>query len=100
MIRFVRLAARLVGLSSEGSRPQQLSLPFGGPSLCLASASASNPPRRTAAAVCKAGIARPSRSFWISQDPHDSRRAAIGGTFAEVCAALECLAAQESRTRG
>ncbi|WP_140627716.1 hypothetical protein [Methylibium rhizosphaerae] len=98
MIRFVRLAARLVGLSSEGTHPRQLSLPFGGPSLCLASASA--PPRRTAAAVCKAGIARPSRSFWISQDPHDSRRAAIGGTFAEVCAALECLAAQESRTRG
>ena len=94
MIRFVRLAARLVGLSSEGPHPRQLSLPFGGPSLCLASAA----PRRTAAAVCKAGIARPSRSFWISQDPPDSRRAAIGGTFAEVCAALECLAAQESRT--
>lgn len=95
MIRFVRLAARLVGLSSAEATPRQLSLPFGSPNICLASPA----PRRSASAVCRAGIARPSRGFWISQDPHDGRRTAIGGTFAEVCAALECLAAQEGRVQ-
>lgn len=94
MVRFVRLAARLVGLTSEGPQ-QQLSLPFGSAGLCLAP----RVPRRGVSAVGRAGIARPARGFWISQDPQDGRRAAIGGTFAEVCAALECLAAQESRAQ-
>lgn len=40
-----------------------------------------------------AGLER--RPFWIRVDRHDRRRAAIGGSFAEVCAALERLAAEE-----
>ncbi|HEU4460608.1 MAG TPA: hypothetical protein VFR90_15920 [Methylibium sp.] len=35
------------------------------------------------------------RAFWMRVDPKDPRRAAIGGSFAEVCAALEALAAEE-----
>lgn len=97
MMRFVQLAARLVGLTlANAAAPQQMSLPFGRPGLRLVSQA---PHRRAAAAVCKSGLARPTRGFWISQDPHDSRRAAIGGTFAEVCAALESLAAQEGRAQ-
>ncbi|EWS56692.1 hypothetical protein X551_00429 [Methylibium sp. T29] len=33
----------------------------------------------------------------MTMDPEDQRRAAIGGSFAEVCAALESLAAIEDR---
>lgn len=41
-----------------------------------------------------------ARRFWMTLDPQDRRRAAIGGSFAEVCAALERLAAlEEGRTR-
>jgi hypothetical protein len=36
-----------------------------------------------------------ARRFWMTLDPVDRRRAAIGGSFAEVCAALERLAAVE-----
>jgi len=39
---------------------------------------------------------REARRFWMNLDPQDRRRAAIGGSFAEVCAALESLAAVES----
>ncbi|MET0209325.1 MAG: hypothetical protein ABW220_09800 [Burkholderiaceae bacterium] len=37
-----------------------------------------------------------SRRFWIRVDPRDHRHAAIGGSFAQVCAALEKLAAEEN----
>lgn len=40
---------------------------------------------------------RAARRFWMTMDPEDQRRAAIGGSFAEVCAALESLAAIEDR---
>ncbi len=49
---------------------------------------------------CTAGIhgaRRAARRFWMTLDPEDQRRAAIGGSFAEVCAALESLAALEER---
>jgi hypothetical protein len=39
---------------------------------------------------------REARRFWMNLDPQDRRRAAIGGSFAQVCAALESLAAVES----
>ena len=41
------------------------------------------------------GARRAARRFWMTLDPDDQRRAAIGGSFAEVCAALEKLAAVE-----
>lgn len=41
------------------------------------------------------GARRAARRFWMTLDPQDRRRAAIGGSFAEVCAALERLAALE-----
>jgi hypothetical protein len=41
------------------------------------------------------GARRAARHFWMTLDPQDRRRAAIGGSFAEVCAALERLAAVE-----
>lgn len=44
-----------------------------------------------------AGARRAARRFWMTLDPQDRRRAAIGGSFAEVCAALERLAAVEDR---
>ncbi len=40
-----------------------------------------------------------ARRFWMTLDPDDQRRAAIGGTFAEVCAALERLAALDEKKR-
>lgn len=43
------------------------------------------------------GACRAARRFWMTLDPQDQRRAAIGGSFAEVCAALERLAAVEER---
>ena len=43
------------------------------------------------------GARRAARRFWMTLDPEDQRRAAIGGSFAEVCAALESLAALEER---
>ncbi len=43
---------------------------------------------------------RAARRFWMTLDPQDRRRGAIGGSFAEVCAALERLAAVEERVRG
>lgn len=46
-----------------------------------------------------AGAQRAARRFWMTLDPEDQRRAAIGGSFAEVCAALERLAAVEDRRR-
>jgi hypothetical protein len=60
--------------------------PFGASSRARAIAHPSVPPRRL-----------PARRFWITLDPHDRRHAAIGGSFAEVCAALEQLAATEER---
>lgn len=40
------------------------------------------------------------RRCWVRVDPRDRGHAAIGGSFAEVCAALERLAAiEESRSR-
>lgn len=41
-----------------------------------------------------------ARRFWITVDPQDKRRAALGGSFAEVCAALEGLAAEEAGRGG
>jgi hypothetical protein len=46
------------------------------------------------------GARRAARRFWMTLDPQDRRRAAIGGSFAEVCAALERLAALEERHAG
>ena len=43
------------------------------------------------------GARRAARRFWMTLDPTDRRRAAIGGSFAEVCAALDRLAAIEDR---
>lgn len=40
---------------------------------------------------------RAARRFWMTLDPQDRCRGAIGGSFAEVCAALEGLAAVEDR---
>lgn len=40
---------------------------------------------------------RAARRFWMTLDPHDRRHAALGGSFAEVCAALERLAALEEQ---
>jgi hypothetical protein len=45
------------------------------------------------------GQRRKARPFWMTLDPRDRRRAAIGGSFAEVCAALERLAAAEEGLR-
>ena len=45
------------------------------------------------------GPRRQARPFWMTLDPRDRRRAAIGGSFAEVCAALERLAAAEEGLR-
>jgi hypothetical protein len=45
------------------------------------------------------GARRVARKFWMTLDPQDRRRAAIGGSFAEVCAALERLAAAEEGAR-
>lgn len=90
MIRLVRMAARLAGLSSTSRASRQaqgqLSLAFG-PSLGLV---AGSPVRGRSPAAAR------RRSFWMSQDPHDCRRAVIGGSFAEVCAALDRMAAQEA----
>lgn len=44
------------------------------------------------------GARRAAKRFWMTLDPQDRRRAAIGGSFAEVCAALERLAAVEERS--
>ncbi len=53
---------------------------------------------RPAADAAVDGALRAARRFWMTLDPQDQRRAAIGGSFAEVCAALERLAAvEESR---
>lgn len=38
---------------------------------------------------------REAQRFWLTLDPDDRRRAAIGGSFAQVCAALETLAEVE-----
>lgn len=46
------------------------------------------------------GARRAARRFWMTLDPQDRRRAAIGGSFAEVCAALEKLAAIEEGRPG
>lgn len=40
------------------------------------------------------GAAAPRRRAFLHCDPNDHRRAVIGGSFAEVCAALERLEAQ------
>lgn len=52
-------------------------------------------PPRAAAGIDSAR--RAAKRFWMTLDPQDQRRAAIGGSFAEVCAALESLAALEER---
>lgn len=58
-------------------------------------------PFRAAPAVGSVqGARRAARRFWMTLDPQDRRRGAIGGSFAEVCAALERLAAVEERVRG
>ena len=54
-------------------------------------------PLPLARAVGIDGTRRAARRFWMTLDPEDRRRAAIGGSFAEVCAALESLAALEER---
>lgn len=46
------------------------------------------------------GARSAARRFWMTLDPQDRRRAAIGGSFAEVCAALEKLAAVEEGRPG
>lgn len=46
------------------------------------------------------GARRAACRFWMTLDPQDRRRGAIGGSFAEVCAALERLAAVEERVLG
>lgn len=50
---------------------------------------------RPARDVAVDGARRAARHFWMTLDPQDRRHAAIGGSFAEVCAALERLAALE-----
>ena len=55
-----------------------------------------------ASAACASaarGSRHKARPFWMTLDPRDRRRAAIGGSFAEVCAALERLAAAEEGLR-
>ena len=46
------------------------------------------------------GARRAAQRFWMTLDPQDRRRAAIGGSFAQVCAALERLAALEEQHAG
>ena len=46
------------------------------------------------------GARRAAQRFWMTLDPQDRRRAAIGGSFAQVCAALEKLAALEEQHAG
>lgn len=46
------------------------------------------------------GARRAAQRFWMTLDPQDQRRAAIGGSFAQVCAALERLAALEEQHAG
>lgn len=46
------------------------------------------------------GARRAAGRFWMTLDPEDRRRGAIGGSFAEVCAALERLAAIEEAVGG
>jgi|GEM_PF-3199475 hypothetical protein len=58
------------------------------------------PFRVAAASGSVQGARRAARRFWMTLDPQDRRRGAIGGSFAEVCAALERLAAVEERVRG
>lgn len=55
---------------------------------------------RPAANVAVKSHGHAARRFWMTLDPQDQRRAAIGGTFAEVCAALERLAALEEGRLG
>ncbi|MBA3598624.1 MAG: hypothetical protein H0W40_14795 [Methylibium sp.] len=55
---------------------------------------------RPAASVAVGSARRAAQRFWMTLDPHDQRRAAIGGSFAEVCAALERLAALEEGRLG
>lgn len=95
MLQLVRLAARLVGRPAASRSQAQLSLPFSAPRLGLVETSFASP---AGGRGRHAGSAVRSHRFWIRQDPQDGRRAAIGGSFAEVCAVLECLAAQESFT--
>lgn len=80
LLRFRRPATRSSGPKAGGARPLT---PFGVPM----------PGGRVAVAQ------RAARRFWMTLDPEDQRRAAIGGSFAEVCAALERLAAVEERQR-
>lgn len=91
MIYLVRLAARLVGRPAARV-PAQLSLPFDAPRLSVVKAAP--PSVHNVMHSGRTGLHR--RGFWIRQDPHDCRRTAIGGSFAEVCAALDRLAAQET----
>lgn len=55
---------------------------------------------RPAAPTAVDGARRAARRFWMTLDPQDQRHAAIGGSFAEVCAALERLAALEEGRLG
>jgi hypothetical protein len=55
---------------------------------------------RPGAARAVHGARRAAQRFWMTLDPQDQRRAAIGGSFAQVCAALERLAALEEQHAG
>lgn len=79
-LRFRRPATRSSAHKTGGARPLT---PFG----------ATTSTGRVAVAQ------RAARRFWMTLDPEDQRRAAIGGSFAEVCAALERLAAVEEGQR-
>src|SRR5574341_427879 len=93
MLHLVRLAARLVNRPAPATH-RQLKLPFERPALSLVAEHGAG--RHAAQDIARRRAVRSQRPFWISQDPHDCRRTAIGGSFAEVCAALESLAAMES----
>jgi hypothetical protein len=46
-------------------------------------------------ALATGGSRAGERGFWMSLDPMDCRRAVIGGSFEQVCAALDRLCDQE-----
>jgi hypothetical protein len=85
----IRAAAGVPALVRRRADPQR-PVPRSRP-LTPFSAAASTPHAPVAAAR------QAARRFWMTLDPEDRRRGAIGGSFAEVCAALERLAAVEEK---
>lgn len=79
LLRRRALPSRRPAVPGAAARPVT---PFGG---------ATRPEAPTAAAR------RAARRFWMRLDPEDRRHGAIGGSFAEICAALERLASLEEQ---